>query len=54
MIGKHTDVQPTTQHLTENHEWRAVPKEVYAYQNNKARDWEVLLCWEGLPRHEAA
>ena len=39
--------------LTENHEWLAVPDEVYGYQKNGKGVWEVLMSWKGLPRHEA-
>ena len=29
------------------------PEEVLDYQKNKAGQWEILISWEGLPRHEA-
>ena len=40
-------------YLTENHEWVAVPDEAYGYTKNDKGDWEVLMSWKGLPRHEA-
>ncbi|TYK26445.1 histone-lysine N-methyltransferase ASHR1 isoform X5 [Cucumis melo var. makuwa] len=53
LVGEHTNIQPTIQYVNENYEWKAKPEEVLGYQKNKAGSWEVLLCWEGLPRHEA-
>ncbi|TYK29109.1 ty3-gypsy retrotransposon protein [Cucumis melo var. makuwa] len=53
MLGVHVAVQPITPYVTENHEWKAIPDEVYRYQKNKVGGWEVLLSWKGLPRHEA-
>ena len=39
--------------MTKEYEWRAVPEEVYGYLKNKARGWDVLVSWKGLPPHEA-
>ena len=34
--------------LTANHEWKAVPQEVFGYQKNEKGGWEVLMSWKGL------
>lgn len=39
--------------MTENHEWIAVPDEVYGYQKNDEGSWKVLMNWKGLSSHEA-
>ena len=39
--------------MTENHEWRAIPEEVYGYLKNKVGGWDVLISWKGLPTYEA-
>ena len=39
--------------LTENHEWVAVPEDVYGYQQDGKGVWEVLISWKGQSRHEA-
>ncbi|KAL0549099.1 hypothetical protein IC582_013579 [Cucumis melo] len=53
LVGEHTNVRSTIQYLNENYEWKANPEEVLGYQKNKAGNWEVLQCWEGLLRHKA-
>lgn len=53
VIGSHKENRDDIPMLTENYEWKVVPKEVYAYLKNKAGGWNVLICWKGLPRHEA-
>ncbi|TYK04547.1 mini-chromosome maintenance complex-binding protein [Cucumis melo var. makuwa] len=40
-------------YMTENHEWIAVPDEVYGYQKNDEGSWKVLMNWKGLSSHEA-
>ncbi|KAA0062282.1 uncharacterized protein E5676_scaffold313G003660 [Cucumis melo var. makuwa] len=53
LVGQHANVQPTIQYANENYKWKSNPKEVMEYQKNKAGQWEVLVSWEGLPKHEA-
>ncbi|KAA0054635.1 reverse transcriptase [Cucumis melo var. makuwa] len=52
LMGEHSNVQPTIQYVNENFEWKAQLEEILGYQKNKARCWEVMLCWEGLPGDE--
>ncbi|KAA0050812.1 transposon Tf2-1 polyprotein isoform X1 [Cucumis melo var. makuwa] len=37
----------------DNHEWIAVPDEVFGYRKDNKQNWEILISWKGLPRHEA-
>ena len=53
VVGLHKENRDDIPCLTENHEWRAIPEEVYGYLKNKARGWDVLISWKGLPQHEA-
>ncbi|TYK14530.1 Transposon Ty3-I Gag-Pol polyprotein [Cucumis melo var. makuwa] len=53
MIGEHVNVHSTTQYLTETHEWKVVPEEGLECQKHKSGNWEVLISWEGLLKHEA-
>ena len=53
VLGKHDENRNGVPCLTENHEWKDVPEEVYEYLKNKAGSWDVLVQWKGLPRHEA-
>ncbi|KAA0043035.1 Retrotransposable element Tf2 [Cucumis melo var. makuwa] len=53
MVGEHVNVYSTAQYLTETHEWKAVPQEGAHYRKDKLGKWEVLISWEGLPKHEA-
>ena len=39
--------------MSENHEWKAVPEEIFGYKKNDAGAWEVLISLKGLPRREA-
>ena len=52
-MEEHTNVYPTIQYSNENYEWNAKSEEILVYEKNKMGSWEVLLCSEGLPRHEA-
>ena len=51
-FGECTNKEELVPFLTENHEWLAVPDEVYGYQKNEKEVWEVLMSWKGLLRHE--
>ena len=53
MLGEHNEAQQDIPYMTENHEWRAIPKKVYGYLEYKVGGWDVLISWKGLPRHEA-
>ncbi|KAA0063160.1 Transposon Ty3-I Gag-Pol polyprotein [Cucumis melo var. makuwa] len=53
LIGPHENAQPTIQHINVKFEWKSIPEEVLEYGQNKAKQWEVLTKWEGLPLHEA-
>ncbi|KAA0037990.1 G patch domain-containing protein 1 [Cucumis melo var. makuwa] len=47
MLGNSTGMQPMIQCVNENF------TEAVEYRKNQARSWEVLICWQGLPKHEA-
>lgn len=55
MIGKHFEVHRLIPYIiSENHEWMAMPEEVYGYcKNTSIGVWEVLISWKGLLSHEA-
>ena len=43
VLGEHKEDKHDVPCLTENHEWRDIPEEVYSYSKNKAGDWDVLV-----------
>ncbi|KAL0537842.1 hypothetical protein IC582_026831 [Cucumis melo] len=53
LVGEHINVQPTVQQLDENFVWTTHPVEALDYRQNKAKEWEVMIRWEGLSNHEA-
>ncbi|TYJ97181.1 Transposon Ty3-G Gag-Pol polyprotein [Cucumis melo var. makuwa] len=53
LVGQHENLQPTIQFVNENYEWKSNPEEAVEYQKTVAGQWEVLVSWEGLPKHEA-
>ncbi|KAA0066932.1 MADS-box transcription factor ANR1 [Cucumis melo var. makuwa] len=53
VVEEHTDAQPTIQQLEENFVWETNLVEAIDYRKNKARGWELMVSWEGLPNHEA-
>ncbi|KAL0533232.1 hypothetical protein IC582_030448 [Cucumis melo] len=54
MMGQHADSQPTIQFIDENYMWKSEPEEAIEYRKIGAEQWEVLVCWRGLPKHEAS
>ncbi|KAA0039461.1 Ty3/gypsy retrotransposon protein [Cucumis melo var. makuwa] len=54
MVGQHEDTQPTIQFLDENYTWKSEPEEAIEYRKTGAEQWEVLVCWRGLPKYEAS
>ncbi|KAA0050061.1 Transposon Ty3-I Gag-Pol polyprotein [Cucumis melo var. makuwa] len=54
LVGDHAGVHSTIQYINENTEWQEQLEDILEYQKNKAGGWEVLICWKGLPRHEAS
>ena len=40
-------------YVTETHEWKSKPEEIFDYSKNKGGSWEVLIKWQGLPPLEA-
>ncbi|KAL0541563.1 hypothetical protein IC582_021616 [Cucumis melo] len=52
-FGECKDKQEVVPYLTMNHEWLTIHDEVYGYHKNDKGEWEVLMSWKGLPRHEA-
>ena len=52
-FGESANSEELLPFLTANHEWKAVPQEVFSYQKNEKGGWEVLMSWKGLPHHEA-
>ena len=52
VIGEHSTAHPFILYISENHEWMALPEEVYQ-KNPTTENWEVLISWKGLPPHEA-
>ncbi|TYK23464.1 putative retroelement pol polyprotein [Cucumis melo var. makuwa] len=54
MMGQHADSQPTIQFIDENYMWKSEPEEAIEYRKTRAEQWEVLVCWRGLPKHEAS
>ncbi|KAL0552135.1 hypothetical protein IC582_011232 [Cucumis melo] len=53
LVGQHENLQPTIQFVNENYEWKSIPEEAVEYRKTVAGQWEVLVSWEGLPKHEA-
>ncbi|KAA0039091.1 Transposon Ty3-G Gag-Pol polyprotein [Cucumis melo var. makuwa] len=53
VVGQHENSQPTIQFVDENYVWKSIPEEAVEYRKTVAGQWEVLMCWEGLPKHEA-
>ncbi|KAA0045154.1 putative retroelement pol polyprotein [Cucumis melo var. makuwa] len=53
LVGPHENLQPTIQYINEKFEWKSVPEDVLEYRQNKTKQWEVLIKWEGLPQLEA-
>lgn len=49
-LGNHQSVQEEPPVLTDDFEWVACPEEVFAAHHDYT---EVLICWRGLPEHEA-
>ncbi|KAL0535485.1 hypothetical protein IC582_029816 [Cucumis melo] len=54
MVGHHEGSQPTIQFVDENYVWKSDPEEAVDYRETVAGQWEVLVCWKGLPKHEAS
>ncbi|KAL0542645.1 hypothetical protein IC582_008834 [Cucumis melo] len=54
LVGQHENIQPTIQFVDENYTWKSEPEEVVEYRKTGAEQWEVLVCWKGLPKHEAS
>ncbi|KAA0040678.1 putative retroelement pol polyprotein [Cucumis melo var. makuwa] len=53
LVGEYINVQPTVQQLDENFVWTTHPVETLDYRQNKAKEWEVMIQWDGLSTHEA-
>ncbi|KAA0052082.1 ty3-gypsy retrotransposon protein [Cucumis melo var. makuwa] len=53
LVGQHEGSQPTIQFVDENYVWKSIPEEAVEYRKTMAGQWEVLVCWEGLPKQEA-
>ncbi|KAL4025181.1 hypothetical protein IC575_013559 [Cucumis melo] len=54
MVGQHEGSQPTIQFVDENYVWKSDPEVAVEYRETVAGQWEVLVCWKGLPKHEAS
>ncbi|KAA0050169.1 Ty3/gypsy retrotransposon protein [Cucumis melo var. makuwa] len=54
LVGQHENIQPTIQFVDENYTWKSDPEEVIEYRKTGAEQWEVLVCWKGLPKYEAS
>ncbi|KAA0046073.1 Transposon Ty3-G Gag-Pol polyprotein [Cucumis melo var. makuwa] len=54
LVGQHENIQPTIQFVNENYTWKSEPEEVIEYRRTGAEQWEVLVCWKGLPKYEAS
>ncbi|TYK05420.1 Ty3/gypsy retrotransposon protein [Cucumis melo var. makuwa] len=54
LVGQHENIQPTIQFVDENYTWKSEPEEAIEYRKTGAKQWEVLVCWRGLPKYEAS
>ncbi|KAL4037586.1 hypothetical protein IC575_001183 [Cucumis melo] len=54
LVGQHENIQHTIQFVDENYTWKSEPEEVVEYRKTGAEQWEVLVSWKGLPKHEAS
>ena len=52
-FGDCKEAQERVPYLTKNHEWLAIPNEVFEYKKDDKGNWEAFMSWKGLPQHDA-